>query len=366
MCGIAGFYLKDSTFKVNHERLIDEMLLEIEHRGGDACGLVAIGPEGLLAWEKAAVDVKDFIRYRHAVPEGATVVLLHTRYATQGPAGFMENNHPLNRGPFYVIHNGHVWNDDQLFKLAERKRYGDVDSEAIAALLAKEGDLVGLGRVISEIVGDAAVAAVDERDGGRLALARGSGSPLYVYDGKRIVMFGSTAESISFPHKQVIGKVSDRKIKHLEEGTFMSWGGTKAFLKKSLILPTYVPVRTTKTYYNAPVPTKMKKPIGQTSAFKDKGWDPEPDPFAYCDYCGGDIYEDDLAESERYTGDSWMHLCPDCMGDSSVERALGLDSRTDEFQQANDAVVAELDAQLEQVTTAEQKRQVIADFLARF
>ncbi len=61
---------------------------------------------------------------RQPVPPGTRVLLAHTRFATQGHEGFMENNHPIRRGPFYLVHNGHVWNDDKLFEKAERQAIG--------------------------------------------------------------------------------------------------------------------------------------------------------------------------------------------------------------------------------------------------
>ena len=62
------------------------------------------GEKGVLEWHRAACDVPDFTKYRRPVPKGTWTILAHTRYATQGLPAFIENNHPIRRGPFYVIH----------------------------------------------------------------------------------------------------------------------------------------------------------------------------------------------------------------------------------------------------------------------
>ena len=124
MCGIAGVYLRDPDAKADLDGMLDTMLEEIEHRGGDATGFVALDAKGIAEWQKAACGSKEFCRYRRRVPKGTRTIMAHTRYATLGLPAFVENNHPLKRGAFVVIHNGHVNNHHQLFELADRKPYG--------------------------------------------------------------------------------------------------------------------------------------------------------------------------------------------------------------------------------------------------
>jgi asparagine synthetase B (glutamine-hydrolysing) len=45
MCGIAGVYLLDDSLKVNLDSMLDTMLDDIDHRGGDATGFVAQSDE---------------------------------------------------------------------------------------------------------------------------------------------------------------------------------------------------------------------------------------------------------------------------------------------------------------------------------
>lgn len=218
MCGIAGFYLLDPE-GIDKDKLLDLLLDEIEHRGGDATGFVALGDDGIMEWQKAACGASEFQAYRRPVPTGTRIVLAHTRWATQGLPAFMENNHPIRRGPFFVIHNGHVVNDDELFQKAGRKRFGQVDSEAIAAMLAKKDSLDHVNDVMKEIDGDAAIAVIDEREPTALGLSRGRGSPLFVLATKRVVLFGSTAGCVLSAHRKTIGSIANTRAQEADEGT---------------------------------------------------------------------------------------------------------------------------------------------------
>jgi len=237
MCGISGFYLRDPDFRVNQDALLDTLLLGIEDRGKHATGFVAIGEEGTLEWQKAACPASTFIKHRRLIPDGARSVIAHTRWATQGLPAFMENNHPIKRGPFYIIHNGHVHNDGTLFKDAERDRFGDVDSEAIAARLSYYGDLKYLGNVIEEIDGDAAVAAVDERTSSKFTLVRGQGSPLHIYNGKRIVIFASSELTVKKAYEKHVGRLGKEGVIWAKQGQMFFWSAENEYWTKDLILP---------------------------------------------------------------------------------------------------------------------------------
>lgn len=224
MCGIGGFILTasdDRTGNIATERMLDTLLQAIDHRGGDACGFVARNRTGEIEWQKAAVDATPFLTYRRGMPDRTTVALAHTRMATQGLPGFPENNHPLRRGSFYVIHNGHVRNDAALFQVAGRDRFGQVDSESIAAVLSHVGSLApseNLTNHLAKVEGAAAIAALDERDG-TVLLARLTSSPLHVLRTRRAVLFASTEGAVRLAHESGIGSLSRRnRIEGWDEG----------------------------------------------------------------------------------------------------------------------------------------------------
>jgi asparagine synthetase B (glutamine-hydrolysing) len=250
MCGIAGAYLRDPKLSVDLDAVLDTMLDKIEHRGGDATGFIALDSKGVAEWHRAAVGVRDFSKHRRLVPNGTKIIMCHTRFATQGLPGFNENNHPIRRGSFYVVHNGHVSNDQELFKLSGRVPFGQVDSEAISARLASLGSLDKADVVMEEIEGAAAIAAVDSNDPKRLVLARGHSSPLYVLVTDKIVLWGSTQDTVKVAYKKHVGRLPKKaKIEYVPEGTMLVFDGRKLTRTEfEPYKPKYVPSYQYKTW----------------------------------------------------------------------------------------------------------------------
>src|SRR5262249_46263748 len=129
---------------------------------------------------------------RVAVPEGATELLVHVRDYTKGHPSINANNHPVRHGPVVGIHNGIITNDDEVlapYSCARAESNMTVDSEAIFAIAAhSQND----ARALEHLRGAMATAWVDEREPETVFLARGSGRPLWVGDGREGVFFAST------------------------------------------------------------------------------------------------------------------------------------------------------------------------------
>lgn len=188
MCGIAGFCLNKREHLPLASDIVDALLLEIEERGYDSTGMAWSNRNGTFI-RKDAVPAKSFVRRgstkrvnKGGVPK---VVLLHTRFATQGSKANPANNHPIMHGDVIGVHNGHINNDDSIFKTLGVKRHGQVDSEAAFALLnALSTDEQTIA--FPELRGRAALAWMDRRDGNEtLHLARVDGSPLAIGMTKR-------------------------------------------------------------------------------------------------------------------------------------------------------------------------------------
>ena len=125
----------------------------------------------------------------------ATTAILHTRWATQGSPTINDNNHPIPRGKIVLTHNGHISNDNELFKQLKVKRHGQVDSEAVAALIAFTS--APITEVLSRVQGTAALAWIEQGKGNTLHLARVNSSPLWIgQTATGSLVYGSTEETI--------------------------------------------------------------------------------------------------------------------------------------------------------------------------
>lgn len=204
MCGIAGIHLLDDSYRPDAlDSLAARLLLEIDHRGGDATGAACFGTFGVRV-QKASCRASGFLSEWTGTPDGTRTVLLHTRYATQGSAAFPENNHPVAHGPVHVVHNGHINNDATLFDKLGKTRVGRVDSEAIPAVLLAAGwESADAG--LERLSGAFAIAAVHEGRPGELLLAKGGWSPLVWHANEHLLVWASEGAAITEAWRRVFG-----------------------------------------------------------------------------------------------------------------------------------------------------------------
>lgn len=231
MCGIAGIYVKQpGVYERNKlELLSDWLMLEIEHRGRDATGIFSIGDgetEGHL--EKKDVEATKFVFERKGLVENPRIILMHTRFATQGEPTNPDNNHPVTYGDqsgrrLYVTHNGHISNDDKLFKTEELQRFAEVDSEIIPAMIWKYGfDKVHLA--LQELEGGFAIACVDPSVlPDTVMLAKGSSSPLKYVETDKLLVWASEDSAIRAAWKSTFGGMCPniRKWSELQAGDIL-------------------------------------------------------------------------------------------------------------------------------------------------
>jgi glucosamine 6-phosphate synthetase-like amidotransferase/phosphosugar isomerase protein len=122
--------------------IFTEALIQNEERGREATGVGVVQEDGSRrVWKLPLpahefVETADYRRHaRRAFDNGTICLLGHTRRPTKGKVGNSRNNHPLLTPNIIGIHNGNIDNDDQLFGDYKLPRLGEVDSEAIFALL---------------------------------------------------------------------------------------------------------------------------------------------------------------------------------------------------------------------------------------
>src|SRR5436190_1122686 len=166
MCGIAGYSLSKRS-PVERRLAAQALLAGIAERGADAVGYAytaAGGPVEIYKQRSGASALLEQV----VLPETATEALVHVRDYTKGHPRIEANNHPIRHGTVVGVHNGIIFNDDELmlehdFERAEPEM--TVDSEAIFAL-AEAFD--GSAEALEQLRGSMATAWLDERRPGGL------------------------------------------------------------------------------------------------------------------------------------------------------------------------------------------------------
>lgn len=222
MCGIAGFYVKDSyqDGEYDLEKLTDGLLLGIEERGQDATGIFTAtrGGESFDLF-KDDIPATYFVQLRDFLPKNIRMALLHTRLATQGKPSKNENNHPVNFRSCFATHNGVIYNERQIINETGEKRPAEVDSIAVPMLIATCGFDKALEN-LPKLQGSWALAIADPvTNPDELLLVRGISSPLVILDHPKMVVWASTHKAIVAAWEYAIGTAPDtQKFDWLQEG----------------------------------------------------------------------------------------------------------------------------------------------------
>jgi glucosamine 6-phosphate synthetase-like amidotransferase/phosphosugar isomerase protein len=217
MCGIAGYSLSSQS-ALDRTLAAQSLLAGIAERGADAVGYAHRSPsEPYPTVVKQRTPASELLD-RIDVPAGATELLVHVRDYTKGHPSIAANNHPVRHGPVVGIHNGIIFNDDELLaplSCARSEPRMTVDSEAIFALAAhSHNDPLAL----EELTGSLAAAWMDSRVPGAIFAARGAGRPLWIGAGRHELFFASTPRAL-----EVVEQYADVKLRKSEvaEGTFL-------------------------------------------------------------------------------------------------------------------------------------------------
>ncbi|MDX6436724.1 MAG: amidophosphoribosyltransferase [Gaiellaceae bacterium] len=214
MCGIAGYSLSASS-DVDRTLAAQALLAGIAERGADAVGYAYRCGSSPVAIHKQRSGASALLE-QVVVPSSTTEALIHVRDYTKGHPRIEANNHPIRHGSVVGVHNGIIFNDDELmaehgFERAEPEM--TVDSEAIFALAEAHK---GRPQALEQLRGSMATAWLDGRRSGTLFLARGVGRPLWVGTGRQETLFASTKAAIEVAERFLRLKLRKRE---LAEGT---------------------------------------------------------------------------------------------------------------------------------------------------
>ena len=208
MCGIAGYSLSGSS-TVERTLAAQALLAGIAERGADAVGYAFRSPGAAVEIHKQRSGASALLE-QVVLPELAAEVLVHVRDYTKGHPRIEANNHPIRHGAVVGVHNGIIFNDDELmlehgFERAEPLM--TVDSEAIFAL-AEHAE--GSPEALEELHGAMATAWLDERNASTLFIARAAGRPLWIGTAGKELFFASTRAALDLLEQTVRDRKSTR------------------------------------------------------------------------------------------------------------------------------------------------------------
>jgi Glucosamine 6-phosphate synthetase, contains amidotransferase and phosphosugar isomerase domains len=197
MCSISGFSLSPQS-KINARELSHALLAEGDVRGDQASGYAYAMEDGRRGFYKN--HVKGVQLRLRAMPRDAKAVILHTRYATHGSVLDNANNHPIvsQSGRIALVHNGVIWNDDEIREDYAWPMLPEVDSSVIPELIEFGGP-----DETEKLAGDAAIAWLDDQTGTTVHVARVSGNPIAV----AVLMDGSFVFAST---EDILGKALNR------------------------------------------------------------------------------------------------------------------------------------------------------------
>ncbi len=157
MCGIATISIgRKCRGRIPYKMLrglAREILIELEPRGFDAAGIAVINDLGTapsVAFKKPLRPSRLVVRPKFdeilsSIDRHTNFILLHARATTIGNTEVNYNNHPIFAPPIVGIHNGTLFNHEDLFKEFSKhfEAEGDVDSEIIFRLFKHYRDQAG-------------------------------------------------------------------------------------------------------------------------------------------------------------------------------------------------------------------------------
>jgi glucosamine--fructose-6-phosphate aminotransferase (isomerizing) len=208
MCGIVG-----AVARRNVVPILLEGLKRLEYRGYDSAGIAVVN--GKLQRLRSTGRVATLGRLVDEKSLHGHIGIAHTRWATHG-APSEANAHPHVSGGISVVHNGIIENHEEMRRKLKEMGYvfvSETDSEVIAHLIHSYACMgaslfQAVRKSVTELQGAYAIAAINECDKNRMAVAR-MGAPLLLGVGEN--------ENFAASDTSALLQVT-QKVIYLEEG----------------------------------------------------------------------------------------------------------------------------------------------------
>src|SRR3954462_2047664 len=114
MCGIAGYSLSASS-QIDRTLAAQALLAGIAERGADAVGYAYRRGTSPVTIHKQRSGASALLQ-QVQLPANATEKRSHARGSTKGHPRIGANNHPIRHGAVVGVHNGIIFNDDELME----------------------------------------------------------------------------------------------------------------------------------------------------------------------------------------------------------------------------------------------------------
>ena len=174
---------------------LKHLFVECEDRGKDATGFAGIGDYAFL--QKQPITASRFIKtrqFKQLLELKPSLLIGHTRQATQGDKEKNKNNHPFELGDLYLTHNGVIHNYEELQAKYKFDLKSLCDSEILLHIIASKKNIIqGIKEVYEQVDGTFAVALLNKANKS-VYLFRNTGNPIYTAFSEKYNMFayGST------------------------------------------------------------------------------------------------------------------------------------------------------------------------------
>lgn len=181
----------------------------------------------------------------------SSVMIGHTRAATQGSKSDKTNTSPLAVGTLVGTHNGDIdANSVDSWRVGDRNSFGRTDTEALyRAINSVKSHRAKITSILTEAKGRIALAWYDRRTPGRMFLARGGLSPMSIaFDAEGNMYWASSPQWFRDIDEKFEGAIGFTDIFMVPEGNLMTVefaDGTPRIADRRIFTPT---VRQSDTY----------------------------------------------------------------------------------------------------------------------